>query len=137
MQNGTLTGSIVELNYRKHSDDVGHNSFQANSVELIYRFPHHKKTYGIVDYNELRTAIHNRYGEEHKADYKVSDEKALNHMIEQTSRFLFSKAEPAGLDAYITDMIEKRAGIDHAADAELSGYGSQPDDQEDEHDDEI
>jgi len=114
MQNGALTGNIVELDYAKHTDDVGHNSFLANSVELIYIYPNHRRTYNIVDYNELRQSIQDRFGEAYRVVYKTPDENALAHMIEKTSGYLFKKAEPSNLDVYRQNMIQARFGqLDH------------------------
>lgn len=138
-QSGEVTGRIVELDYAKHYDDVEHNSFFADSVELTYRFPNRSRTYNIVDYNELRQAIQDRYGDVYKVEYKVADEDALTRMIDETSRNFFANAEPISLNAYRDGMIQERFGhLDRVpadeTDAGLIDYDVQP---EDEYDEEI
>lgn len=105
---GVIKGNIVELMYEEHVADVRKNSLSADAVEIVFKHPNSVRTFDIVEYNENLSAIINRYGAIDNTEYKVPDENALMHMVDETRRYCFEKGRLNNIDCYIDDIVERR-----------------------------
>ena len=107
-------GNIYELNYRKHVEEVRQNSFNAKTVEVVFKpthlYPENTREFDVVEYNDNWRAIQDRYGQAENVKHilNVDDSRRLKEILREIRARREAEAEPASVGSYIKDIVKER-----------------------------
>ena len=111
---GRPIGNIYELDYRKHNDEIRHNSFSARTVDVTFKpnqlYPETTRTIDVAEYNDRFRSLVNRYGEVSSIKYNLSaqDDTQLSKILMASREQRKAEAIPANLGAYVREIVKER-----------------------------
>ena len=113
-ENGRPIGNIYELNYRKHIEEVRQNSFNAKTVEVVFKpnrlYPETTREFDVVEYNDNWRVIQDRYGQAESVKHilDIDDSKRLREVLSGIRTSREAEAVPASIGSFIRDMVRER-----------------------------
>ena len=109
---GNPFGDIYELDYEKHKRDVEQNSFNANTVDVAFQQKHGSTQtihrFDIVEFDNLRRAIVQRYGAIETIHYNLADERSLTEILIEIRAQREAEAVATNINSYIREMVTDR-----------------------------
>ena len=113
-EGGRPFGNIIELDYKKHVEEVRKNSFNAKTVEVTFR-PSHRgggsiREFDVVEYNDNWRSILDRYGQPEKISHilDIDDSRLLKKALTEIRARREAEAVPATVGSYVKDTVKER-----------------------------
>jgi len=106
-ENKKVMGTVYEINYIKHADQVKQSALQPQSVELAFKKPAAVRVYDFEDYDTNWYSIHCQYGDIFSRRYLVENEYVLQNIIDSIKAACFEQAQLASVDDYVRDMVRE------------------------------
>ena len=114
-ENGKPVGDIYELHYNKHREAVRTSSFNAKTVDIVFKPRHWEqesttRNFDTAEYNDRWLSIINRYGQAESIHFNLSneDEAALAEILGNFKKEYEEETEPASVNDYVREMVRER-----------------------------
>ena len=105
-------GDIYELDYSKHKKEVQEVSHHAKTADITFKPTHTQpetmRRFDIVDYNELGSAITQRYGNVESLKYSIADKIQLQRQLSDIRRQRKVETFSADINDYVREMVKER-----------------------------
>jgi hypothetical protein len=108
MQDKTVMGNIVELDYEAHVKEVKRVSHSPTSVDVVFRNPNSVRNFGVKEYNEARFSFLANYGTMNRIEHQIDNEYMLKADTDNVWNACYNASAPAVLDAYVREMELER-----------------------------
>ncbi len=106
-ENKQVMGTVFEIDYPKHADQVKQSALQPQSVELVFKKPAAVRVYDFEDYDTNWYSIHSQYGDVFSKRHLVENEHALQDSIYNIKAACFEKTQSISVDDYVRDMVRE------------------------------
>lgn len=103
---GIVTGSILELDYDHIKKELSPAEVNAESVYLVFRKQENSRSFPILEFEENRQTIIQRYGPVQSITYQVRDENAIEDYLDVFFQKLYQEAKAMDIGSY-TALMEK------------------------------